>query len=322
MLFSLKGALSMRLEQLYCFVEAAHCGSMAAAAHKLYISQQNVSKSIKQLEVELGQRLFTRSNQGIHLTPEGRRIYEIASEITNKATWLTQQYKPSIQMSEIKGILYIFAHVSMSSFLVPIIEQLHLLHPQVRIAVSMQNFTVPLQKSETDNPAVFLVSLLKDDLASLQPLGDIYDIYCFREEPLKIYMNTTSPFLNQQSLSLKTLSEQPLIDHAGDFQSPSFSAKIFSRYGYKPTIIFSCSNSQLTLEYIAHHNAYCLGTNDIISPHTSIRHTTICIKPLKENLQMLYLLIVPKASRRHSTTAAFLRIFEQQTLESCQLITF
>ena len=312
----------MRLEQLYCFVEAAHCGSMAAAAQKLYISQQNVSKSIKQLEEEFGHRLFTRSNRGIHLTPEGRRIYEVASEITSKATWLTQQYHLSTQIPEVKGVLYISAHISMSSFLIPIIEQLHLLYPHIRLAISMQNFVVPLQHSKVSDPVVFLVSILKDDLSSLQSMTDEFDLYLFREETLKIYMNMTSPFINQQSLSLKTLSEQPLIDHAGDFQSPSFSAKIFSRYGYKPNIIFSCSNSQLTLEYIARHNAYCLGTNDIIGPHTSLYHSTICIKPLKENLQMLYLLIIPKASRQRSIITAFLRIFEQQTLGSCQLITF
>lgn len=312
----------MRLEQLYCFVEAAHCGSMAAAAQKLFISQQNVSKSIKQLEDEFGQLLFTRSNQGIHLTPEGRHIYEIALEITSKATWLTQQYHPASQLADVKGVLHILAHNNMSSFLVPIIEQLHLFHPSIRIAVSMQNLAIPLLDTQANDPALYLVSILKDDLFSLRPLAESHDIYSFREEALKIYMNTSSPFINQQSLSLKTLSEQPLIDYNGDLRSPSFSAKIFARYGYQPTIIFSCSHSQLTLEYIAHHNAYCLGTNDIIGPHTSILHPAICIKPLKENLQMIYLLIVPKADRQHPTIAAFLHIFKQHTLDSSQLITF
>lgn len=302
----------MRLEQLYYFVEAAHCGSMQAAAQKLYTSQQNVSKAIKQLEDEFGQILFTRSNQGIYLTAEGRRIYEIALEITTKATLLSQQYS-AVQPAATSGTLQIFAHISTSSFLVPFIEQLHQLYPQIKIAVSMQNLVEPFIEETSNTASIWLLSLLKDDLEEqLQGKASSHDIYCFREEPLKIYMNTASPFINQQSISLKTLSDQPLIDHAGNLRVSSFSAKLFSRYGCKPNIIFSCSNSQLALEYISRHNAYCLGTNAIISPHSSVNYPTICIKPLKENLMMCSILIIPKSLHAHPIINAFWQIFDQQ----------
>lgn len=40
----------MRFEQLNCLVEIAETGSITAAAQKLFISQQAVSTSVKQLE--------------------------------------------------------------------------------------------------------------------------------------------------------------------------------------------------------------------------------------------------------------------------------
>ena len=66
----------MRLEQLYAVVEIAHSGSMTAAAQKLHTSSQNMSKIIGQLEKEFNTILFTRSNQGVFLTPQGKIIYE------------------------------------------------------------------------------------------------------------------------------------------------------------------------------------------------------------------------------------------------------
>ena len=74
----------MRLEQLEALVEIAQLSSMAKAAKKLHTSNQNVSKWISQLEDEFNVILFTRSNRGVYLTPQGKEIYELALEIVNK----------------------------------------------------------------------------------------------------------------------------------------------------------------------------------------------------------------------------------------------
>ena len=44
----------MRLEQLKCLVDIAQTGSITGTAQRMYATQQAVSKSIKQLEKELG----------------------------------------------------------------------------------------------------------------------------------------------------------------------------------------------------------------------------------------------------------------------------
>lgn len=71
----------LELRQLEFFVTTADFGSTSRAAEALYTSQPNVSKVVASLERELGVTLFTRSNKGVHLTPEGRDIYEQAQEI-------------------------------------------------------------------------------------------------------------------------------------------------------------------------------------------------------------------------------------------------
>jgi len=63
--------------QLQHFLSLAQTTSMNRAAATLFITQQALSKSISNLEDELGTALFDRSPKGCYLTPVGRKIYPI-----------------------------------------------------------------------------------------------------------------------------------------------------------------------------------------------------------------------------------------------------
>lgn len=73
----------MELRVLRYFVEAAKEESMTNAAEKLHVTQPTLSRQIKELEEELGQKLFVRGNYNIHLTPEGEILYKRALDILN-----------------------------------------------------------------------------------------------------------------------------------------------------------------------------------------------------------------------------------------------
>ena len=55
-------------------VEVAKYGSINKASEKLLIAQPNLSRSIKELEAELGITIFDRSTKGMMLTLEGQRF--------------------------------------------------------------------------------------------------------------------------------------------------------------------------------------------------------------------------------------------------------
>lgn len=71
----------MKLEHLVQVLEIARTGSMNKAAANLYISQPNLSTSIKELEFELCTSLFMRTNTGARLTPYGAQFVEYAQNI-------------------------------------------------------------------------------------------------------------------------------------------------------------------------------------------------------------------------------------------------
>ena len=57
------------------FYAVAQCRSFTRAAEVLKNNQPNITRCMKNLEQELGCKLFHRSNRGITLTPEGQRLY-------------------------------------------------------------------------------------------------------------------------------------------------------------------------------------------------------------------------------------------------------
>ena len=57
------------------FYYVAKCGNLSQAARELVNNQPNLTRSIKNLEAELGCTLFSRTNRGLILTPEGEALY-------------------------------------------------------------------------------------------------------------------------------------------------------------------------------------------------------------------------------------------------------
>lgn len=64
------------LSQYKVFHTVASLGNISKAAEELFISQPAISKSLKQLEENLGVRLFNRNSRGVSLTEEGTLLYE------------------------------------------------------------------------------------------------------------------------------------------------------------------------------------------------------------------------------------------------------
>lgn len=68
----------MRMAQIEQVLAIASEGSINKAAQKLYLSQPNLSFSLKQLEEELGSRIFERTGKGVTLTRFGREFLSYA----------------------------------------------------------------------------------------------------------------------------------------------------------------------------------------------------------------------------------------------------
>ncbi len=74
-------------------VEVAKLGSLSKAAESLLIAQPNISRSIKDLESDLGITIFNRTAKGMTLTPEGEVFIGHAQSILNRIDEVETLYK-------------------------------------------------------------------------------------------------------------------------------------------------------------------------------------------------------------------------------------
>ncbi|MCR5055731.1 MAG: LysR family transcriptional regulator [Clostridia bacterium] len=83
----------MNLLHMKHALEVAKAGSLSKASEKLLIAAPNISRSIKELESDLGITIFDRTQNGMKLTPQGEEFINYAKSILGQIDEVEQFYK-------------------------------------------------------------------------------------------------------------------------------------------------------------------------------------------------------------------------------------
>lgn len=122
------------------FYYVARYRSFTQAANILLNNQPNVTRTIKNLERELGCTLFVRSSRGVSLTPEGEKLYahvRIAAEHIQEG-----EQELLLDRGLQSGVVSIGAsEVALHCLLLPVLKQFRELYPGIRLRVS--NYSTP-----------------------------------------------------------------------------------------------------------------------------------------------------------------------------------
>ncbi len=74
-------------------LEVAKAGSLTKASKVLFVAPPNISRSVKELEADLGIEIFIRTTKGVKLTPEGEEFINFAQRILSQIEAQEQFYK-------------------------------------------------------------------------------------------------------------------------------------------------------------------------------------------------------------------------------------
>ena len=148
----------MRIEQLRCIADIAETGSLTATAQRQFITQQAVSKMVKQLEKELDATLLIRTRTGVAFTEIGKELVAFAQNV------LVEEAEFQKHISQIKHVkqkqehndMYIASTSSISNLLLPII----IANPKMQ----ENNVTVHINQSISYEDVVEQVYTKKSDL--------------------------------------------------------------------------------------------------------------------------------------------------------------
>lgn len=87
-------ANKLQLNSIRTFDAVARRMSFSLAAEELSVSQSAVSQQVRQLEADLGSKLFVRHNRSISLTENGRAYAGVVREVLDRLDSVTQQLFP------------------------------------------------------------------------------------------------------------------------------------------------------------------------------------------------------------------------------------
>lgn len=153
----------VNLELYRVFYVVAKCGSLTKAAEELYISQPAVSQAIKQLETQLGGKLFNRTHQGMELTETGgKQIFDTVEKALKLFEDAESKY------AELKdtatGIVRICASDTVSThFLLPYIKEYHQKYPNVNLILQNCTSSETIELLKNNKGDIGFVNLPIDD---------------------------------------------------------------------------------------------------------------------------------------------------------------
>jgi DNA-binding transcriptional LysR family regulator len=125
----------MTLVQLRHLISLAQTGSFSKSAGVLFLTQPALSRSVRALELELGQPMFDRIGRRSELTPFGREVVERARQLVGAAEDLRDR---GTQMARGEaGTLRIGLGSGPGSMLMtPLLMHMAKRHPQLRLEIS------------------------------------------------------------------------------------------------------------------------------------------------------------------------------------------
>lgn len=94
----------MTLQQLKYAITISETGSLNKAAETLYISQPSLTTAIRELEKEIGIRIFNRSGRGATLTNDGTEFILYARQVYGQYNLLVEKYSPDSSIKKKFGV--------------------------------------------------------------------------------------------------------------------------------------------------------------------------------------------------------------------------
>lgn len=127
----------MDVKQLQTFIVVARLLNFRVAAEELNYSQSTVSDHIRNLEQELGVKLFERLGRKVFLNEEGKKLILLAEKMIQDAEEIHELFNEG---EKVHGTLRIGAAETLCVFwLPPLLKEYSKIYPKVRITLKMSD---------------------------------------------------------------------------------------------------------------------------------------------------------------------------------------
>lgn len=229
----------MTLQQLKYIIQIVQCGSITMAAQKLYITQPSLSKTVSELEQEMGIQIFRRSSKGVTLTEEGTKFLSYARLVVEQAELLEQTYKyrqPVKRVFAVSAQHYAFA---VNAFVALVKE-----YEQDQYEFSLRELRTndiieDVHAMRSELGILFLSKFNREVLLRILQNHDLQFVPEFTAKP-HVFVSRSNPLAGRKSVSREDLRSYPRLTYdQGVNNSFYFSEELHSTDESPKSIIVS-----------------------------------------------------------------------------------
>ncbi|MFQ8888510.1 MAG: LysR family transcriptional regulator [Bilophila wadsworthia] len=193
----------MELRVLRYFLAVAREGSVTGAANFLHVTQPTLSRQIKELEEELGTKLFVRHSHSVSLTPDGMRLRKRAEEVVDMIEKTEAEF--AVKEESVEGDVHIGAgETRVMRHVAEVIHELRKDYPNIHIHLysgNLEDVAERLDKGLLDFGVLIQpADLSKYDYVNL-PEKDVWGVVTRKDSPLAA----------RQAITRQDLLGEPLI---------------------------------------------------------------------------------------------------------------
>ena len=231
----------LNFNQLRTFHYAAKHASFTVAAGMLFVTQPAVTAQVKALEEGCNLRLFKKKGRQIHLTEEGKTLYEYTQKIF--------QYEKEIEnviddMKELKrGVLRLGSTKTYARYFMPsLLSSFHKDYPDIKIHLdegSSLDMTNTLL--EFKNEVAIIAKASENPAVTFVP---------FSQEELIIIVPVNHPLTAEGSVSPQDLAKEPLIMKETGSGTRKRVNLFFERHDCAPNVLMETSNNEFIKQLV------------------------------------------------------------------------
>lgn len=297
----------MNLKHLEYFITVAQMGSINRAAQALFISQPHLGKIIRDLEQSAGVPLFTRSNHGVTLTPEGidfqRRAQRVMVELGDM---FDRPGASGLQDVSLSVFMTKYSHI-MESFIYTVLQ-----HKDLPAYAHRLQEGDPLDVMEDVYNHRADVGVLHFSQGQRKDMNALFQDRQLIYRPLAhmtphILISQQHPLLQEgRPVTLEALSGYGFVRYEGQFEDFTYDLLSQGRQfdpGANPRTVYIVTRASL-LHLLAKTDFYSIGIQDFTMQQSSYQVVSVPIEDCRGQLEFGY--ILPAGIQLNSIAREFL----------------
>lgn len=252
--------MTLNLHHLRVFAVVGRLGGIGVAARELGVTQPAISRSIRELEAELGVKILERGTDGAVPTAAGRELYEHAQAVV-AAERAAEEAMSAVRGLE-RGTLHVGASTTIATYVLPpLIGAFTRAHPGIELRLSSVHtrILVPLVRHHQVDVALAEAPVADPRIVVKRWITDEMVVVASPKHPLARRAH------NGQSIMPSALDEELLILREPESGTRELVLRGLSAVGVAPTRTMAVDGTEVIKQLVAEGVGIAVVSRDTVS---------------------------------------------------------